>query len=87
MKLSSVRLSVCPSVRPTIRPPHAAAVGLLLWARRPADIGRLLHGRRSAANASSVTLSADADSRTQTCSTERRDDKQTRTATLRLLRR
>jgi len=24
--------------RPIIRPPHAAAAGLLLWARRPEDI-------------------------------------------------
>jgi len=24
--------------------PYAAAAGLLLWARRAADIGRLLHG-------------------------------------------
>jgi len=28
-----------------------AAAGLLLWARRPGDIDRLLHGRRSAATA------------------------------------
>ena len=35
----SVRPSVCP-----IRPPHAAAAGWLLWARRPGDIDRLLHG-------------------------------------------
>ena len=42
----SVRLSVCP-----FRPLHPAAVGLLLWARRPGDIDRLLHGRRSAAAA------------------------------------
>ena len=34
--------SVCP-----IRPPHAAAAGLLLWTRRPGDIDRLLHGRRA----------------------------------------
>ena len=34
MKRSSVRLSV----PPIIRPPHAAAAGLLLWARRPGDI-------------------------------------------------
>ena len=38
----SVSLSVCP-----IRLPHAAAAGLLLWARRPGDIDRLLHGRRA----------------------------------------
>jgi len=42
----SVRPSVCP-----IRPPHADAAGLLLWARRPGDIDRLLHSRRSAAAA------------------------------------
>jgi len=34
-----------------IRPPHHAAAGLLLWARRAGDIDRLLHGRRSAAAA------------------------------------
>ena len=50
----SVRLSVCPSVRPSvrlsvrfIRPLHAPPAGLLLWARRPGDIDRLLHGRRA----------------------------------------
>jgi len=63
-QLSGVRLSVCP-----IRPPHAAAASLLLWAQRP-DVDRLLHGgpavsssraaaRRAAANAGSATLSAD----------------------------
>jgi len=36
------------SVRP-VRPPHADVAGLLLWARRAADIDRLLHGRRAAA--------------------------------------
>jgi len=35
------------------------AAGLLLWARQAGDIDRLLHGRRSAATVSSVTLSAD----------------------------
>ena len=49
MKLLSVRLCVRP----------IAAAGLLLWARQPGDIDRLLHGRRSAANASSVALPAD----------------------------
>jgi len=34
----SVRLSVCP----VILPPHAAAAGLLLWARWPGDIDRLI---------------------------------------------
>ena len=60
VKLSSVRLSACLSVRPSIcpiiRPPLASATSLL-W--RPGDVDRLQHGRRSAANASSVTLSAD----------------------------
>ena len=55
------RPSVCLPVRPSvcpIQPPHAAAVGLLLWASRARDIDRLLCGHRSAANASSATLSA-----------------------------
>jgi len=50
------------SVRLSLSHPAAAAAaaGLLLWARRPGDIDRLLHGRRSAANAAaSSTLSAD----------------------------
>jgi len=37
-----------------MRPPHTAAVGLLLWAQRPGDIYRFaarLAGRRSAAAA------------------------------------
>ena len=63
---ASVCLSVRLSVRSIIRPPHAAAAGLLLWARRPADIDRFLHGRRSAANASNVTCSA-RKLNTQTC--------------------
>ena len=62
MKLSSVRLSVRPSVflfvRPIIRSARAVATGLLLRARLPGNIDRLLHGLRSATNASSVTLSA-----------------------------
>jgi len=43
------------------RPPHAAAAGLLLWARRPGDIDQLLHAvvRRAASNAGSATLSTD----------------------------
>jgi len=41
-------LSVCLSVRSVIRPPHAVAAGLLLWARRPGDIDPLLHDRRAA---------------------------------------
>ena len=36
-------------VRPFVRLSHPAAAGLLLWARRPGDIDRLLHGRRTAA--------------------------------------
>ena len=60
MVYETVRLlSVCPSVSPIIRSSHAAAAGLLLWAQQEGDIDRLLHGRRSAANASSITLSAD----------------------------
>jgi len=39
------------AVRLSVRPPHADVAGLLLWARRAADIDRLLHGRRAAANA------------------------------------
>ena len=38
-------LSACPSIRPISRPPHVAAAGLLLWARRAGVIDRLLHGR------------------------------------------
>jgi len=53
MKLSSVR----PFVRSIIRQPHAAAAGLLLCAHIYID--RLLHGRRSAAKASAVTLTAE----------------------------
>ena len=54
------RPSVCLSVRSIIWPLRAAVAGLLLWARQPGDIDhQLLHGRRSAASASSVTLSAD----------------------------
>ena len=37
------KLSVCLC---NVRQPHAAAAGLLLWARRPGDINRLLHGRK-----------------------------------------
>ena len=70
MKLSGVRLSVrpsvCLSVCVVIRLRHADAAGLLLWARRPADIDRLLHGRRSAAaNANSATSPADVGGLTQ----------------------
>jgi len=36
----------------------AAAQQQIAQSRRPGDIDRLLHGRRSAANASSVALSA-----------------------------
>ena len=46
-QMSACGLSVCP-----VLPPHAAAAGLLLWARRAGDIDRLLHGRRSAASCS-----------------------------------
>jgi len=44
MHLSGVRPSVRLSVCPVIRPPHAAAAGLLLRARRSRDIDRLLRG-------------------------------------------
>ena len=66
----SVRPPVCLSVRPIICPPHTAAAGLLLLARREGDIDRLLHGwapssspahsgeLRFVANASSVTFTA-----------------------------
>ena len=66
MKLASFRLPVRPSHHSAAA--RRAAVGLLLWlwARRPGDIHRLLHGRRSAANASSVT-STDVESCTQSC--------------------
>ena len=40
-----------PRVRPSVRLSHPAAASLLLWARQPGDIDRLLHGRRSAAAA------------------------------------
>ena len=43
MQLSGVRLSVCPFRLPL----HAATAGLLLRARRPGDIDRLLHGLRA----------------------------------------
>ena len=46
------RPSVCPSVPPIVLPPHAAAAGLLLWARWAEDVDQLLHTGRSAANAS-----------------------------------
>ena len=61
----SIRLSLRLSVCPICRPLHAAATGLLLWARRAGDIRRwrrssgVSAARRSSANASSVTLSAD----------------------------
>ena len=69
MQLSGVRPSVRLSVPSGRRTPAAAS--LLLWARRPRDIDRLLHGRRvgggsshaaarrAATNAGSATLSAD----------------------------
>ena len=55
-RAGSMKLS---SVRPSVLAPAAAAAGLLLWARPPGDIERLLHGQRPAANASSVTLPGD----------------------------
>ena len=44
MQLSDIHPSVCP-----IRLPHANAAGLLLWARRPGYIDKLLHGQQSVA--------------------------------------
>ena len=55
MKLPGVRPSVRLSVRPIVRPPHAAAASLLLSAPPAGDIDRLPHGRLSAATASGVT--------------------------------
>jgi len=55
-------LSVCPSVRANIRPPHATAAGLLLSAVSVGDVDRQRQAAgklRSAANASSVTLTDD----------------------------
>jgi len=63
--LCNGRVSVCPSVCPI---DHAAAAGLLLWARQDISIdsgGRIqdaTSARRSAENASNVTLSVDAGS-------------------------
>jgi len=41
----------CPSVglsaRLSVRPPHAAAANLLLWAQQPEDNDRLLHDRQA----------------------------------------
>ena len=61
--MCNCRASICPTAA---NPPNAAAAGLLLCARRAGDIDQLLHGRRSAANASSVTLSAAVGSWTET---------------------
>ena len=63
----SVRLSICPSVCPIYRPLQQHVVGLRLWAQLEGDINWLLHGRRSAATARSITLSAGIISWTQTC--------------------
>jgi len=62
--LRSMRRGLCNGtvcIRPSVclfiyRPLQQRAAGLLLWTRRPGNIDRLLHGRRSAAN---VTFSAD----------------------------
>jgi len=50
MQMAGVRPSVCLS-----HPAAAAAAGLLLWARRPEDIDRLLHGRRPAVSSTVAT--------------------------------
>ena len=65
----SICPSLCLSICPIIWPLHAAVADLLLWARRPGDTDRLLHGWRSAVNVSSVMLSADVGSWTQSCYT------------------
>jgi len=44
MQLSCIRPSAC-----LIQLPHAAAVGLLLWAQRPGNIDRLARGQSAAA--------------------------------------
>jgi len=70
MQLSGVRPSVRPSVRLSvcpIRPSHTAAAGLLLWARRPGDIDRLLHGRRPADSSSCAAARAAANAGIVTC--------------------
>jgi len=58
---ASVRLSVC-----LIRSPHAAATGLLLWARRVGDICRLLHGRHAPNECGQCHVLSVRSSRTQT---------------------
>ena len=66
-------VSVCLFVCPIYRPLHAAAAGLLLYAGQAGDDDRQRRppgaaaARRSAANAGSVTLSADVGSWTRTC--------------------
>jgi len=52
----------CPFVCPIIRPPQAAATGLLMWARRAGDIDRLLHGRAPALSSNCEQVSADVES-------------------------
>jgi len=47
MQLSGVRPSVCP-----VRPPYAAAAGLLLWARRLGDIDCCTAGGPAASSSS-----------------------------------
>jgi len=58
---ASVRLSVCPTIRPG-SPPYSTAAGLLLCARLVGDIDRLLHGRRNSSSAAARRLSANASS-------------------------
>ena len=53
LQRSGVRLSVCP-----IWLQHTVAAGLLLWAHWPADIDRLLHGRRQHQPRCSTALSS-----------------------------
>ena len=51
MKVSSVRLSVCPIMRQL----HATEAGLLLWARPAADINGLLQQRRVSAGSDALS--------------------------------
>jgi len=65
----SVHLSVRLSVRSIIRPPHAAAIGLLLSAVPTGDIDQERAAvRHSEANTGSATWSADVGSCASTCS-------------------
>jgi len=55
VKRSSVRFSARLSI---IRPPQAAAAGLLLWARRAGDIDRLPQGRAPCSSGAAARCTA-----------------------------